>query len=141
MMRLKPVHFAYQYTWRILKAVWGLCGKNRPKSAKVWKISKNVEFCILVFSGNNRMSRISACLEAARHFQLSEKEAAEIVEHQISAIGENWSAVCDEADFTDTDRAMLWGRQYLNSFAFYDLESKFAELAKIATDVRIAKRG
>jgi hypothetical protein len=26
-----------------LAIVWGLCGENCPKSAKVWKISQNVE--------------------------------------------------------------------------------------------------
>ena len=77
------------------------------------------------------MSRISACLEAAHHFLLSGKEAVAIVEHQISAIGGNWSAVCEEANLTETDRTLLWGRQFLNSFAFDDLEGEFAELAKI----------
>ena len=85
----------------------------------------------MLISGDNRMSRISACLEAAHHFLLSEKEAVAIVEHQISAIGENWSAVCEEADLTETDRTLLWGRQFLSSFAFDDLEGEFAELAKI----------
>jgi hypothetical protein len=28
---------------KTLNAVWGLCGENCPKSAKVWKISQNVE--------------------------------------------------------------------------------------------------
>jgi serine/threonine-protein kinase HipA len=59
-----------------------------------------------------------------------------IVEHQISAIGRNWSAVCEEADLTETDRSLLWGRQFLNSFAFDDLEGEFDQLAKIAGDVR-----
>ena len=95
----------------------------------------------MLISGDNRMSRISACLEAAHHFLLSEKEATAIVGHQISAIGENWSAVCEEADLTKTDRTLLWGRQFLNSFAFYGLEGDFAELAKIASSVRAAKRG
>ena len=86
----------------------------------------------MLISGDNRMSRISACLEAAHHFLLSEKEAVVIVEHQVSVIGENWSAVCEEAGLTETDRALLWGRQFLNSFAFDDMESGFAQLAKIA---------
>ena len=64
-----------------------------------------------------------------------------IVEDQISAIGENWNAVCEEADLTETDRFLLWDRQFLNSFAFDDLEGGFAELAKIAGDVQAAKRG
>jgi transcriptional regulator with XRE-family HTH domain len=90
----------------------------------------------MLISGDNRMSRISACLEAAHHFLLSEKEAAAIVEHQISAIGGNWSAVCEEADLTETDRSLLWGRQFLNAFAFDDLEGGVAQLAKNADDVR-----
>jgi serine/threonine-protein kinase HipA len=95
----------------------------------------------MLISGDNRMSRISACLEAARHFLLSEKEAVAIVEYQISAIVENWSAVCEEADLSETDRTLLWGRQYLNTFAFDDLESEFADIAKIAGEVRAAKKG
>ena len=90
----------------------------------------------MLISGENRMSRISACLEAAHHFLLSEKEAMVIVEQQISAIGENWNAVCEEAGLTETDRSLLWGRQFLNSFAFDDLAGGVAQLAKIAGDVR-----
>jgi serine/threonine-protein kinase HipA len=95
----------------------------------------------MLISGDNRMSRISACLEAAHHFLLSEKEAVAIVERQISAIGENWSFVCGEAVLADTDRTLLWNHQFLNSFAFDDLEGEFAELAKIANNVRSAKKG
>ena len=95
----------------------------------------------MLISGENRMSRISACLDAARHFLLSEKEAVAIVEHQISAISENWNTVCEEAGLSEADRTLLWGRQYLNSFAFDDLESEFADIAKIAIEVRTAKKG
>jgi hypothetical protein len=35
----------------------------------------------------------------------------------------------------------LWGRQYQNSFAFDDLGSEFADIAKIAGDVRAVKIG
>ena len=94
----------------------------------------------MLISGDNRMSRISACLEASHHFLLSEKEAAAIIAHQISAIGENWSSVCEEAELADTDRSLLWSRQFLNSFVFDDLEGEFAELAKIASDVRSSKK-
>ena len=92
----------------------------------------------MLISGDNRMSRISACLKAAHHFLLVEKEAVAIVAHQISTIGENWSTLCEEADLTETDRTLLWGRQFLNSFAFDDLEGEYAELAKFANEVRVA---
>jgi len=94
----------------------------------------------MLISGDNRMSRISACLEAAYHFLLSEKEAAEIVEHQISAISKNWNAVCEEAGLSETDRALLWGRQYLNPFAFDDLERVFAIIKKLANEMRTAQK-
>jgi serine/threonine-protein kinase HipA len=95
----------------------------------------------MLISGDNRMSRISACLKAAHHFLLSEKDALAIVELQLSAIVENWGAVCEEADLSETDRTLLWGRQYLNSFAFDDLENEFVDIAKIAGAVRAAKKG
>ncbi len=93
----------------------------------------------MLIADSNRLSRISACLQAARHFLLSEDNAARIVERQISTIGENWSAVCDEAGLTEIDRKLLWGRQFLNAFAFEDLDNpggKYAPLAKLANDLR-----
>jgi len=90
----------------------------------------------MLISGQNRMSRISACLKAAHHFLLSKENAAAIVAHQIAAIGENWRAVCEEAGLTEADRMLLWGRQFLNVFAFEDLKREHVELAKLARDVR-----
>jgi len=94
----------------------------------------------MLISGNNRMSRISASLEAADHFLLSEKAAAAIVENQISAISENWNTVCEEAGLSETDRAILWGRQYLNPFAFDDLGNAYANITKLAGEMRTAKK-
>jgi serine/threonine-protein kinase HipA len=91
----------------------------------------------MLISGDNRMSRISACLEAAHHFLLSEKEATAIVEHQISAISKNWNIVCKAAGLSETDRALLWGRQYLNPFAFDDLMGGFTIIKKLAREMRI----
>jgi len=52
---------------------------------------------------------------------------------------DDWSSICGEAELADTDQTLLWSRQFLNSFAFDDLEDGFAGLAKIASDVRSAK--
>jgi serine/threonine-protein kinase HipA len=95
----------------------------------------------MLISGDNRMSRISAGMEAAHHFLLSKKEAAAIVEHQISEISKNWNSVCEEAGLSEIDRALLWGRQYLNPFAFEDLERKFAGIAELASEMRNAYKG
>jgi hypothetical protein len=51
----------------------------------------------MLIRGQNRMSRIASCLEAAHHFLLPRVEALAIVEAQLRCIGENWDAVCTEA--------------------------------------------
>jgi len=72
----------------------------------------------MLISGDNRMSQLSACLAAAHNFLLSAEKAQEIIEHQVSVIEENWMFVCDEANLSQTDRALFWKRQFLNEFAF-----------------------
>lgn len=41
---------------------------------------------------------------------------------QINVIKMQWSAVCDEANMTEVDRAFLWGRQFLNPFALHGFQ-------------------
>ena len=76
----------------------------------------------MLISGDNRMSQISSCLDAAHHFLLSHEEAFFIAQHQKKAIEENWDAVCDEAGLNETDRNLFWGRQFLNPYAFEGLK-------------------
>jgi serine/threonine-protein kinase HipA len=90
----------------------------------------------MLISGNNRMSRIASCLEAAHHFLLSEAEAMLIAEAQLRCIGENWPGVCEEAALGETDRNLFWGRQFLNPFAFTALEGEAAGLKVLADDIR-----
>lgn len=68
--------------------------------------------------GDRNLSRLDLCLEAAPKFQLGAEEAAAIIAAQIDAIQHNWSAACDEAGLSAVDRNLLWGRQFLNPYAF-----------------------
>lgn len=86
----------------------------------------------MLIAGDNRMSRISSCLDAAANFLLSRKEAIEIAEGQLGCIIEHWDAVCDEASLTETDRAFLWHRQFLNPYAFEDLDGDAANIKDMA---------
>ncbi|MDE3199704.1 MAG: HipA domain-containing protein [Acidobacteriota bacterium] len=70
--------------------------------------------------GTSNRSQLALCLQAAPKFLLSDREAQAIILHHIDAIRTHWHAVCAEADLTATDRAVLFGRQFLNPFAFYD---------------------
>ncbi len=85
---------------------------------------------------DNRMSRLSTCLDAAHHFLLSQENAIAICERQIRCIGENWASVCDMAELSEMDRNVLWGRQFLNPYAFEDLEGDRASLRKLADRFR-----
>lgn len=72
----------------------------------------------MLISGDNRLSKLKSCLDAAPHFQLSESEAKAIFEKQREAIEANWDKVCDEASLSVVDRKLFWKRQFLNPFAF-----------------------
>ncbi|HBS26844.1 MAG TPA: phosphatidylinositol kinase, partial [Gammaproteobacteria bacterium] len=85
----------------------------------------------MLITGENRMSRISTCLDAAAQFLLSQAEAITIIETQLVSIKENWESVCDDAALTKIDRAFMWQRQFLNPYAFEKLENKAAYLKDI----------
>ncbi len=90
----------------------------------------------MLIAGENRLSRVSVCLDAAAHFLLSRTEAIAIVEHQLSCIIDQWDAVCNEATLSLTDRALLWGRQFLNPYVFEDLGGDAAHLKTTADGAR-----
>ena len=71
----------------------------------------------MLISGDKRSSNLTACLEAAKTFLLSEDDAKAIFERQKVIINERWNDVCDEAELSEVDRNYLWGRQFLNPFA------------------------
>lgn len=71
----------------------------------------------MLISGNNNLSRLKTCLAASQAFLLTQNEARDIFEQQISIIEDNWHSVCDEAHLSDVDRSLLWGRQFMNPFS------------------------
>jgi serine/threonine-protein kinase HipA len=71
----------------------------------------------MLISGNNNLSQLKTCLDTAYNFFVSENNALAIIETQISAIEENWDSVCNEAQLSQVDRKLLWGRQFLNPYS------------------------
>lgn len=71
----------------------------------------------MLISGNNNLSRLKSCLEAAKHFLLTDDDALAVFTHMRGAIEENWQAVRDEANLSEVDRSLLWGRQFLNPYS------------------------
>ena len=70
----------------------------------------------MLITGQNRMSKLSVCLEGAHKFQLNSSEAQEIIEVQRHGINEHWGKVCDEAKLSTVESKKLKGRQFLNPF-------------------------
>jgi serine/threonine-protein kinase HipA len=74
----------------------------------------------MLIEDNNRSSQLALCLRSAPQFKLSDPDSRAIILHQVKTIRTHWDVICDEAKLSETDRAQLYGRQFLNQFAFYD---------------------
>lgn len=74
----------------------------------------------MIITGTRRTSTLATCIDAAPQFLLTAKAATEIVAEQVSAIKANWDEVCNEAELSPVDKRNLWGRQFLNPYAFED---------------------
>jgi serine/threonine-protein kinase HipA len=80
----------------------------------------------MLITGQNRFSQLAVCMQAAPHFLLQKERAQAIISAQLESIRTHWEAVCDEAKLSEVDRALLWGRQFLNPFALEGWVEKFA---------------
>lgn len=90
----------------------------------------------MLIHGQDRMSRIASCLEAAHHFLLSTDDAMEIIHDQLECMAGNWEAVCSEAGISGTERNFFWGRQFLNPYAFIGLDERAIALERLANQIR-----
>ena len=84
----------------------------------------------MVIVGEKRMSTLAVCVEAARHFLLSEKAAIEIIEAQIEGIRSHWAAMAEEASLSEVDTGTLWRRRFLNPYAFEGAPSGIAVMER-----------
>ena len=66
----------------------------------------------MLIYGNNNLSQLKTCLNAAHNFLLSENDARTIFDNLTETIEGQWDAVCDKAELSEVDRKLLWGRQF-----------------------------
>jgi serine/threonine-protein kinase HipA len=64
-----------------------------------------------------RESRVQVCVEAAEVFLLSEREARNEVDRQLTLIHEHWPAAADAAGLSAADRQQLWGHALVHPYA------------------------
>ena len=71
----------------------------------------------MLICGNNNLSQLQTCLETAQNFILSEEQARAIFKNLTAAIEQYWETVGEEAELTEVDKKLLWGRQTLNQYS------------------------
>jgi len=71
----------------------------------------------MLISGNNNLSQLKTCLEAANHFLLSQNDARTIFGHLTETIEKHWDEACEEAELNEVDKKLFWGRQFLNPYS------------------------
>lgn len=71
----------------------------------------------MLISGNNNLSRLKTCLEAAHNFLLSADNAHAIFRHLTETIEQHWDEVCEEAQLSEVDKNLFWERQFLNPYS------------------------
>ncbi len=67
---------------------------------------------------DDRRSQLESCRAAVAQFLLTKAEAHHIIESQVDTVRAHWNDLCDEAELSKVDRALLWRRQFLNDYAF-----------------------
>lgn len=103
-----------------LTPAYDICPQNR---------AGNEATQAMLIIGENRMSNLSACLEAAPKFQLNAVEAMGIIRHCLQTVREGWAGVCDDAALSEVDRRLLWGRMFFNPFIFEGAPASLSALA------------
>lgn len=83
------------------------------------RTGQEVAQAMAIGSDGQRLSQVTTCIAAAHIYELTPKQAREVVDHQIAAIHEGWDEAADRARLTSAERTALWGGPILNPFATY----------------------
>ncbi len=94
-----------------------MCGCGCPEPRRQW--SRASWKAMAIGRDGSRGSQLRVCLEAAVEFGLDARDAAELIDRQVSTIHEQWDEAADAARLTALQRAQLWGNQILNPFTSY----------------------
>ncbi|OEJ67736.1 type II toxin-antitoxin system HipA family toxin [Magnetovibrio blakemorei] len=103
-----------------LTPAYDICPQNR---------TGNEASQAMLITGENRMSRLSTCIEAAPHFLINPESAAQIIAGQIEALHAAWPVVCAEANLNPVERKLLVDHVFLNPFIFEGAPKNLSTLA------------
>jgi serine/threonine-protein kinase HipA len=72
----------------------------------------------MLVNGEDKRSLLETCRLSAPNFLLSDRDARDLINHQIATITRAWARICDEGEVSEVDRGFMWRRQFLNDYAF-----------------------
>ena len=72
----------------------------------------------MVLANGSRAAQLRIAAAVAPEFGISTRQLRQIVDRQVGAIIDNWTAVCDEAMLSRHERETFVGKQFLNDYAF-----------------------
>lgn len=96
-------------TWLTLSPAYDIC----PQLRSGGEASQGM----MIGADGFRLSNVAGCVARARDYGLSEREARDIVDHQIDVIESSWDDVCEEAQLGEADRLILRQRAVLLPYA------------------------
>jgi serine/threonine-protein kinase HipA len=67
-----------------------------------------------------RSSQLWLCRKVAGDFHVNASDADAIIDHVVTTVRAHFDDACDEALLTRAERAILWHREFLNPYIFYD---------------------
>jgi serine/threonine-protein kinase HipA len=73
---------------------------------------------MIIGADGYRLANLSGLVQRAPAYGLSTDQAREIIDAQTDVLRSEWDAVAELARLSEVDRQYLWGRQFLNPFAF-----------------------
>lgn len=71
-------------------------------------------------STGERFSQLRLCRAAAAEFQVSPRDADEIIDHVVTTVRSRWRDAADHARLRAADAESLMGREVLNPYIFYE---------------------
>ena len=81
----------------------------------------NITNQAMLIQGQRHESQLKLCIDAAATFLLTTAESEAIIRSQLAVIRQRFDAVCDTAQLSQVDRALMRSRQFLNPYAFEGL--------------------
>lgn len=90
----------------------------------------------MFITGKRSHSFLANCLSAASNFLLSEEQALQIMENQITVIAENFKTIWKEAELESPKENSMAARQFLNPSCLQQLDERHAPMKRRLEEAR-----